>query len=183
MEYVILVDENDKEVGKMEKQRAHLEGQLHRAVSVFVFNSKTELLLQQRSHTKYHSGKLWTNTCCTHPQPGETTHHAAVRRLKQEMGLKCDLTEAYSFEYRAHLDHGMTEHEYDHVFIGISDDVPVPNDDEVAGWKYMNTADLAADIKIHPESYTEWFKICMNQWQSKLFPPKKDKQYVIDNNK
>ena len=177
MEQVILVDEKDNEIGIMEKQQAHLEGRLHRAVSVFVFNSKAQLLLQQRHHTKYHSGSLWTNTCCSHPHPNEIPLHAANRRLFEEMGIKCSLTEAYSFVYKAHLDHGMTEHEFDHVFIGISDDTPVPNPEEVAGWKYIDTDALALEIKTTPEIFTEWFKICINQWHSKLFPPAKKKSY------
>ena len=173
MEYVVLVDSNDNEIGTMEKNEAHLEGRLHRAVSVFVFNTKTQLLLQQRSHTKYHSGRLWTNTSCSHPRPGEPVLDAAKRRLFVEMGIKCELTVAYSFVYKAVLDNNMTEYEFDHVFIGICDEQPVPNPLEVADWKYIDTSDLATEIKEHPELYTEWFKICIDQWHAKLFPPKK----------
>jgi len=172
MEYVVLVDEKDNRTGVMEKNQAHLEGKLHRAVSVFVFNSRTELLLQQRSHTKYHSGRLWTNTSCSHPRPGETNFEAATRRLFEEMGIRCELTEAYSFVYRAVLDNNMIEYEFDHVFIGISDIMPTPDPAEVADWKYMDTTQLKADIAEHPDRYTEWFKICIEQWQSKLFPEK-----------
>ena len=173
MESVILVDPQDNQIGTMEKNQAHLEGRLHRAVSVFIFNTKTQLLLQQRAHTKYHSGRLWTNTSCSHPRPGETNHNAATRRLFEEMGIKCELTEAYSFVYKAHLDHNMIEYEFDHVFIGISDAIPVPDPSEVSDWKYINTSDLATEIKEHPEIYTEWFKICINEWHAKLFPQKK----------
>ena len=168
-EFVVLVDENDKEKGVMEKQQAHLEGVLHRAFSVFIFNSKNELLLQQRAHEKYHSANLWTNTCCSHPRPGEKVHDAATRRLYEEMGLKCDLKEVFSFVYKAKLDRELTEHEYDHVFVGITDETPVADAREVAAWRYINIGDLAQEIKLSPEKYTAWFKICFHQWGNKLF--------------
>ncbi len=170
MEYVVLVDEQDIETGVMEKIQAHHEGRLHRAVSVFIFNSKNELLLQQRAATKYHSPGLWTNTCCSHPRPGETAGKAAIRRLHEEMGLNGNLTETFTFVYKAQFDNGLTEHEFDHVFIGVTDDLPAPNNSEVADWKYMNIARLEADIKKRPEQYTEWFKICMRDYSKKIFP-------------
>ena len=180
MEQVVLVDEHDKEIGTMEKLQAHLEGKLHRAISVFIFNSKAELLLQQRADGKYHSGSLWTNTCCSHPRPGELPMNAASRRLYEEMGIKCPITEVFSFVYKAKLDHKITEYEFDHVFIGMSDELPAPDPAEVSGWKYMDTAVLAKEIKEQPALYTEWFKICINQWHIKLFPVKKKKNSYID---
>ena len=169
MEYVILVDEKDNETGIMEKLEAHQEGKLHRAVSVFIFNSKNELLLQRRAAGKYHSANLWTNTCCSHPRIRERVHDAAVRRLYEEMGLKCVLEEAFSFVYKADLENGLTEHEYDHVFIGTTDDAPAPDAAEVAAWKYMSLDVIDSDIKNDPGKYTEWFKICLKDWRKELF--------------
>lgn len=169
MEQVILVDEQDKEVGIIEKMQAHIEGRLHRAISVFIFNSKNELLLQQRADGKYHSAGLWTNTCCSHPMPGETVAHAATRRLNEEMGMKCVLQKSFTFVYKALLDHHLTEYEYDHVFTGITDEEPVPNPTEVAAWKYVNIENLQADILLNPEKYTEWFKICLRDYSKAIF--------------
>ena len=163
MEYVILVDENDQPIGQMEKQAAHVTPHLHRAFSVFVFNSKGELLLQQRAFSKYHSPGLWTNTCCSHPRAGETTLEAASRRLMEEMGMVCELREVYTFIYKAPVGKGLTEHEVDNVWIGRSDAIPNLNTDEVASWKYMNLNDLKKDIELHPELYTEWFKITFEE--------------------
>ncbi len=160
MEYVVLVDEQDNETGVMEKLQAHLDGRLHRAISVFIYNSKGEFLIHQRAAGKYHSANLWTNTCCSHPRPGETVHDAAVRRLYEEMGLKCELKEVFSFVYEAHLENGLVEHEFDHVFTGISDMIPTPDITEVSGWKYISADALISDIKANPDKYTEWFKIC-----------------------
>ena len=169
MESVILVDEQDNETGVMEKLQAHVEGKLHRAISVFIFNSKKELLLQQRAEGKYHSANLWTNTCCSHPRPGENVYDAAMRRLKEEMGLVCGLKEAFSFVYKAHLDNELTEYEFDYVFTGVTDAVPVPDTGEIADWKYMSIEALETDIKANPGNYTEWFKICMEDWRKELF--------------
>ena len=169
MEQVILVDEQDKEIGIMEKQQAHIEGRLHRAISVFIFNSKGDLLLQQRAHNKYHSAGLWTNTSCSHPRPGETVYDAAMRRLHEEMGITCELKEIFSFVYIANLENGLTEHEFDHVFTGVTDAIPESDSTEVAAWKYINAIQLKADINIQPENYTEWFKICFNDRQNELF--------------
>ncbi|MCD6012408.1 MAG: isopentenyl-diphosphate delta-isomerase, type 1 [Flavipsychrobacter sp.] len=173
MEYVVLVDEKDNETGVMEKLEAHREGKLHRAVSVFIFNSKNEMLLQQRAAGKYHSGGLWTNACCSHPRQGESVYYAAIRRLYEEMGLKCALVEIFSFVYKAHLDNDLTEHEFDHVFTGVADAIPVPDSTEVAQWKYMSLSQLEADVRDHPEHYTEWFKICLRDRRKELF----DKQH------
>lgn len=160
-EYLILVDENDKQWGKLEKLLVHQLGLLHRAFSVFIFNSKSELLLQQRADEKYHSGGLWTNTCCSHPQFGEEIKTAIDRRLQEEMGMSCKTEFLFSFTYKATFDNGLTEHEYDHVYFGMSDDLPVPQKTEVKSWKYMNLPDLEKDMMAYPEQYTEWLKICL----------------------
>ncbi len=166
MEYVVLVDERDRETGKMEKMQAHIEGRLHRAISVFVFNSKGEFLLQRRAYTKYHSAGLWTNTCCSHPRPGEETAAAATRRLMEEMGIACPLKPIHSFIYRAEFDNGLVEHEFDHVFVGVTDMEPVLNPTEVAEWKYISRQELLADMQDHPMNYTPWFRICLNEISS-----------------
>jgi isopentenyl-diphosphate delta-isomerase len=163
MEQVILVDEQDNPIGLMEKQAAHIEPHLHRAFSIFIFNSKGELLLQQRALSKYHSPGLWTNTCCSHPRAGETLEGATSRRLMEEMGMVCPMHEVYTFIYKAPVGEGLTEHEFDHVFIGQSDDSPIINHEEVESWKYMTVADLKDDIQLHPEHYTEWFKITFEE--------------------
>jgi isopentenyl-diphosphate delta-isomerase len=157
-EKVVLVDENDNEVGTERKTRAHQQGRLHRAFSIFVFNSKGELLIQKRAKTKYHSGGLWANTCCSHPRPGEPIEKAAHRRLKEEMGFECELKKAFSFTYRAEFENGLIEHEYDHVFIGKFDGEPQPDPEEVEDWKWVDTEELKKDIKENPDSYTYWFK-------------------------
>lgn len=164
MEEVILVDSNDVELGTMEKMEAHRNGgTLHRAFSVFVFNTKGELLLQRRAHHKYHSGGLLTNTCCSHPRPGETVREAGNRRLREEMGMECKLVELFSFEYKAELDSGMTEWELDHVLLGLSDVHPVINPEEVDEYLYMPLDEIDMDIKENPNNYTEWFKICFER--------------------
>lgn len=155
---VILVDKNDVPIGLMEKLEAHQKGELHRAFSIFVFNSKGELLLQQRALHKYHSGGLWTNTCCSHPFPNETNEQAAHRRLMEEMGFDCELHKKFDFIYKAKLNNELTEHEFDHVFVGIYDKAPLVNADEVANWKYIKPEQLLEDIKKNPENYTYWFK-------------------------
>jgi isopentenyl-diphosphate delta-isomerase len=158
-EIVILVDEFDNETGVMEKMEAHRKGELHRAVSVFVFNSEGHWLLHKRASEKYHSGNLWTNACCSHPRPGEPEDEAAHRRLLEEMGLTCELKHQFSFRYRAELDHGLVEHELDHVYIGHTNALPDPDPEEVAEWKYVSTENLRNLLKQHPEHFTEWFKL------------------------
>lgn len=158
MEKVILVDLNDQVLGEMEKMEAHRKGLLHRAFSVFILNSSNELLLHQRAWDKYHSGGLWTNACCSHPRPGENLINAGKRRLFEEMGLKADLKELYSFIYRAELDCDLTEHEFDHVLLGYSDEIPSPASEEVAAWKYISIEEIKKDLKNSPENYTFWFK-------------------------
>jgi isopentenyl-diphosphate delta-isomerase len=162
-EYVVLVNENDNQIGIMEKMAAHIVPRLHRAFSIFIFNSKGELLLQQRAFSKYHSPGLWTNTCCSHPRDGESVDKAADRRLLEEMGLQCPMHEVFTFIYKAPVGLGLVEHEYDHVFFGQCDDAPVINTEEVASWKYMSLDNIASDMKAHPECYTEWFKISFDE--------------------
>ncbi len=163
MEKVILVDKTDHQIGEMEKQEAHIKGLLHRAFSIFIFNSKGEVLLQQRALHKYHSGGLWTNTCCSHPRNGETTIQAANRRLKEEMGMSCVLKEEFSFIYKAKLDNDLYEHELDHVLFGTTDLQPKINKEEVADYKYSSFQDIQQEMKDYPERYTAWFKICFDE--------------------
>ncbi|MFC3563398.1 isopentenyl-diphosphate Delta-isomerase [Pedobacter jamesrossensis] len=161
IEEVILVDKNDRPTGQMEKMEAHEKGLLHRAFSVFIFNSKGELLLQQRAVNKYHSGGLWTNTCCSHPRFGEDNEGAAKRRLQEEMGMDCDLTYGFNFTYKAEFADGLIEHELDHVFFGTSDELPTINFNEVESYKYIDLKVLEEDIKTNPDLYTPWLKICL----------------------
>jgi len=158
-EQVVLVNEKDEEIGLMGKQEAHEKAVLHRAFSVFVFNSKNELLLQQRAYTKYHTPGLWTNTCCSHPRSGEAVGVAARRRLKEEMGFTCELKKAFDFIYKAPFDNGLTEHEFDHVFTGTYDGEPVINPAEVNDWMWIGMDKLKQDIDANPAIYTVWFKI------------------------
>lgn len=158
MEQVILVDDHDNELGWMEKIEAHRKSLLHRAISVFIVTAEGKWLMQRRAINKYHSGGLWTNTCCTHPQPGETSIQAAKRRLQEEMGIKTDLKEIFQFKYKDMLDNELTEHELDHVFLGISNKKPTINTTEVAEWKYISYNKLIAEISRYPESFTIWFR-------------------------
>ncbi|MFC2481822.1 MAG: isopentenyl-diphosphate Delta-isomerase [Capnocytophaga granulosa] len=167
-EQVILVNEKDEPIGLMGKMEAHEKGLLHRAFSVFVFNSKQEVLLQQRAACKYHSPNLWTNTCCSHPRVGETNQQAGERRLQEEMGLQVPLQEVFSFIYKAPFDNGLTEHEYDHVLIGYSDAQPQINPEEVASWKWLSLEAIKEDILQAPERYTAWFKIIFEEFYHHL---------------
>jgi isopentenyl-diphosphate delta-isomerase len=159
-EYLILVDEQDIPCGKMEKLEVHRLGLLHRAFSVFILNSKGELLLQQRADHKYHSAGLWSNTCCSHPREGEGTEAALNRRLQEEMGLSCKTAFAFTFMYKTHFDNGLIENELDHVYIGISDTQPVPEPSEVKNWKYISLGELEMDLRQNPHNYTAWLSIC-----------------------
>ena len=167
-ELVVLVDENDTQIGLMPKMEAHEKAVLHRAFSVFVFNEKGELMLQQRAAHKYHSPLLWTNTCCSHQRDGETNIEAGKRRLQEEMGFSTELKEVFSFTYKAPFDNGLTEHEFDHVLIGYYNDQPKINPDEVEAYKWMMLADVKKDIEEHPENYTAWFKIIFKESYEKL---------------
>jgi len=163
MEEVILVNTNNEIQGYMEKMEAHEKGLLHRAFSVFIFNSYGELLLQKRDINKYHSGGLWTNTCCSHPRKNETFIEAAKRRLFEEMGLRCELKETFSFIYKANLDNDLIEHELDQVFFGNTDQKPSLNNEEVMDYKYIKPNQLLIDINNDPDTYTEWLKISFKQ--------------------
>jgi len=163
MEQIILVDENDQSLGLMEKIEAHQKGILHRAFSVFIFNDKNELMIQQRALTKYHSPGLWTNTCCSHPREGEKTIDAAHRRMVEEMGFDCEITEAFSFTYKADVGQGLIEHELDHVFIGHSDKKPIINPEEVNDWKYLHMKIIRTEIEKSPVKYTVWFRIAFEE--------------------
>jgi isopentenyl-diphosphate delta-isomerase len=163
LDLLILVDKNDDIVGEEEKLKAHQQGKLHRAFSIFIFNSKKQLLLQQRSLTKYHSAGLWTNTCCSHPRPHEETLAGAHCRLQDEMGFDCELKEIFSFKYLANFDNGLIENEFDHVIIGNYDQEPIPNLEEVNQYKWVDILYLQNNIKEEPELYTEWLKICFKK--------------------
>jgi isopentenyl-diphosphate delta-isomerase len=159
MEQVILVDENDQQIGLMEKMAAHEQALLHRAFSVFIFNSEGKMLLQQRALNKYHSGGLWTNACCSHPRSNENVIDAATRRLHEEMGFVTPIQPAFQFTYKTVFDNGLTEHEFDHVFIGTYDGEININPDEVENYGYGLVEDIELDIQQYPSIYTEWFKI------------------------
>jgi isopentenyl-diphosphate delta-isomerase len=167
-EQVILVNKDDKQIGLMSKLQAHQKAMLHRAFSVFVFNDKGELLLQQRANHKYHSPNLWTNTCCSHQREGETNINAGKRRLLEEMGFECDLKEIFSFIYKAPFDNGLTEHELDHVMIGNYNENPNFNKDEVMDFCWMEIEAIEVDIKQNPNKYTVWFKIIFKEYLSQI---------------
>ena len=168
IEKVILVDENDNQVGVMPKLEAHQKGLLHRAFSVFIFNSKYELLLQKRASSKYHSGGLWTNTCCSHPREGEEILDAAKRRLIEEMGIDTSLRKVHDFIYKAELDNDLTEHEFDHVLYGIYSEDPIINKDEADDFKWIDMDSLNEDIKTNGNNYTIWFKIAFEYFYNYL---------------
>ena len=167
-ENVILVDKNDNQVGLMPKLEAHQKGLLHRAFSIFIFNSKYELLLQKRASSKYHSGGLWTNTCCSHPREGEEILDAANRRLIEEMGIETSLRKVHDFIYKAELDNDLIEHEFDHVFYGIYNEDPIINDDEADDFKWIDMDSLNDDIKKNGDNYTIWFKIAFEYFYNYL---------------
>ena len=167
-EYVILVNEKDQELGLMPKLEAHQKAVLHRAFSVFIFNSENELMLQQRASNKYHSPNLWTNTCCSHQRSGESNIQAGTRRLYEEMGFTTSLKEITSFIYKAPFDNGLTEHELDHIMVGYYNEDPVINSDEVEYWKWMKIEDVKKDISLNPDLYTAWFKIIFKNFYNHL---------------
>ncbi|MEY4992346.1 MAG: hypothetical protein RI948_1225 [Bacteroidota bacterium] len=167
-EYVVLVDEQDQEIGQMEKMEAHRLGLLHRAFSILLFNSKGELLLQQRAAHKYHSPLLWTNTCCSHQRPGETTLLAAERRLREEMGMSAPMQTAFSFLYKANLDQGLSEHELDHVVFGYTNQDPIINPEEVQAFQWITIEQLSQQLKNNPQTLTVWFQILLEQHLEKI---------------
>lgn len=163
-EKVILVNEKDEQIGLMPKLEAHEKAVLHRAFSVFVFNDKNELMLQQRALGKYHSPGLWTNTCCSHQRDGESNIEAGKRRLKEEMGFVTELSETISFIYKAPFDNGLTEHELDHVLLGYYNGEPQINTEEVESWKWVLLEEVKVDISLNPKRYTEWFKVIFDKF-------------------
>ena len=163
-EKVILVNENNEELGTMPKMEAHEKAILHRAFSVFIMNKKGETMLQQRAADKYHSPLLWTNTCCSHQRVGESNLQAGKRRLFEEMGFQTELKELFSFIYKAPFDNGLTEHELDHVMIGYYDNEPKINSTEVANWEWKKPDAIKEDIASSPEKYTAWFKIIFERF-------------------
>ena len=165
-EQVILVNDQDEQIGLMPKMEAHKKGVLHRAFSVFIFNSKNELMLQQRAAHKYHSPLLWTNTCCSHQRDGETNIEAGTRRLSEEMGFTTALKEVTSFIYKAPFDNGLTEHEFDYVMTGFYEMDPVINKEEVEAWKWMPVEAVKSNIESNTEIYTAWFKIIFKNFYS-----------------
>ncbi len=169
MNQVILVNEQDEKVGVMDKLPAHEKGLLHRAFSIFAFNSKGQILLQLRMANKYHSGGLWTNTCCGHQAPGEELMDSANRRLMEEMGMKCSLNYLFSFQYKARLDHQLIEHEIDHVFFTISDQVPLLNPEEADDYRYESPAIVLREMEEYPDKFTEWFKISFRRVLNVVF--------------
>jgi len=167
-ENVILVDTHDTPVGQMEKMEAHLKGELHRALSILIFNSNGEVLLQQRAFSKYHTPGLWSNTACSHPRPGEVSLEAATRRLEEEMGFTTTLNESFDFIYKAHFENGLIEHEYDHVFFGTFDGKPAINPEEANDYKWINPVDLMEEMRSNPELYTVWFRIIMEKMEDRF---------------
>jgi isopentenyl-diphosphate delta-isomerase len=163
VEHVILVDEADRETGTMEKIEAHAKGMLHRAFSILLFNSKGEILIQKRAHTKYHSAGLWTNTCCSHPAPGELMKDATRRKLMQEMGIDEPSDFAFKFMYRTELENNLVEHELDHVFLGKFDGQPAINVKEVEAYRWVSLDALRKEIEMSPENFTYWFKLIMSR--------------------
>jgi isopentenyl-diphosphate delta-isomerase len=171
-EKVILVDQQDRQIGLMPKMEAHEKAVLHRAFSVFILNDEGELMLQQRAADKYHSPLLWANTCCSHQREGESNVNAGRRRLKEEMGFEVDLKEVFSFIYKAPFDNGLTEHEYDHVLLGTYSGVPTINLEEVANWKWMGLKNIKEDMEANPDTYTAWFKIIFQRFHD----------YIVESN-
>lgn len=159
MEQVILVDNEDQPIGTMEKMEAHREGLLHRAFSVFIFNKKGDVLLQQRATQKYHSGGLWTNACCSHPRPDEGISAAAQRRLQEEMGFSTSIEKAFDFIYKAQLDNNLSEHELDHVFVGEYEGAIIPDATEVKDYCFKSVESILESMELQPHKYTAWFHI------------------------
>lgn len=167
---VQLVDKQDTPIGAMEKLLAHEKGELHRALSVIIVNSNNEILLQRRALGKYHSPGLWTNTCCSHPHPGEDALEAAKRRLKEEMGMTANLEFVFKFLYKCDFDNGLIEHELDHVFVGKTDDTPHINTDEAMAFSWISIQDLETSMEKNPDEYTFWFKLIIQQYRNSLKP-------------
>lgn len=163
---VILVNESDEPIGVAEKMEAHRKGLLHRAFSVFVFNEKGEMLLQQRALHKYHSGGLWTNTCCSHPSPGDDTKEAALKRLNEEMGFETGIKKVFDFVYKTDFDNGLIEHEFDHVFAGEYEGDIVINKTEVMDYCYKSMREIKESLRDKPGNYTRWFHLAFSQMEA-----------------
>ncbi|MDP2091029.1 MAG: isopentenyl-diphosphate Delta-isomerase [Candidatus Gracilibacteria bacterium] len=168
-ENIIVVDQFDNQISEGEKMDVHRKALLHRAFSILVFNSKGELMLQQRDLGKYHSGGKWTNTCCSHPRVGETLENAIHRRLVEEMGFDTNLTKKTEFIYKVELDNELTEHEYLHIYTGIYNEVPNLNSEEAMDWKWISIDDLKSDIQKNPDNYTKWFYIIVRDYFDRVF--------------
>jgi isopentenyl-diphosphate delta-isomerase len=167
-EYVIVVDDGDREVGRAEKLVVHLTARLHRAFSVFIFDAGGRMLLQRRARDKHHSGGLWSNTCCGHPRPGESPVAGAGRRLQEEMGFSCPLTHACTVQYHLEVGGGLTEHEYDHVFVGLFDGCPIPNPGEVHEWRWIDRSSLQEALERRPEEFTPWLRVILERLEPSL---------------
>lgn len=165
---VILVNSQDEEQGTMEKLAAHQSGLLHRAFSVFIFNDAGEMLIQKRASHKYHSAGLWSNSCCSHPLPNESSVDAAERRLIEEIGINTSVEFSFSFEYKASFENGLTENELDHVFVGYSNSQGIINPDEISESKFIAIPELFKDMETEPEKYTVWFKIIIFEHWNKI---------------
>lgn len=169
MDTVILVDKDDNVRGTMDKMEAHRKGELHRAFSVLVFNSSGEMLLQKRARSKYHSGGLWTNACCSHPKPNEDIFDTIQRRVKEEIGIEVTPKFSYKFLYKTPLDQNLIEHELDHVFVAEFDGTPVLNLEEAEDWKFIDLPSLKDDVQKNPSAYTEWFKLILDHPQVQAY--------------
>ena len=167
-ELIILVDEQNRETGFGEKLNIHKKGLLHRAFSLFVFNNRGELLLQKRNKNKYHSGGLWTNTCCSHPRKGEELPLAIHRRLGEEMGFDCELTHAFDFRYQVTFENGLIENEYDLVFVGFFDGIPKPDKTEAESFRWVKLETVKKDVTKNPHAYTYWFQKILKEKFSNL---------------
>lgn len=182
MEKVVLVDQHDNAVGAMEKMEAHRRGVLHRAFSIFLFNTAGEMLLQQRALDKYHSAGLWTNACCSHPRPGEQVAAAAARRLREELGIATPLEPVFQFVYQAAFENGLQEHEYDHVLAGLYDgDIPF-NPLEVQAVRYVTMQALRRELQDNPTGFTAWFRLAfpkIEQWWPGQYPAQPDKAVTL----
>lgn len=160
---VVLVNEDDFALAEMDKMQAHREGKLHRAFSVFIFNLKGEMLIHQRANHKYHGAGLWTNACCSHPQWNERVKESAKERLQFEMGMSCDLEHLFSFIYKATVENGLMEYEYDHVFVGYTNAEPVPNILEVQNYKWIAPEELLKQVVAQPQDFTYWFRVALEK--------------------
>ncbi len=168
-EMLILVDADDNSMGSQTKTLVHQQGLLHRAFSIFIFDSQGRLLLQQRAFSKYHSAGLWTNSCCGHPRWGESTQAAAKRRLQEEMGFSCELQQVSSFTYRAEVPGNLIEHEFDHIYVGLFDGEPQATPEEAHSWLWIDVQQLTDEIKHNPDKFTFWFRTIMNNTAANEF--------------